>query len=138
MTITDDGRFVARMPLYPAFLALFAWAGTGGVLFARLAQVFLGAATAWLAARLAGEAFGRWPNGSGGLYPMVSATPGAANSGPRIGPVIITEAMYKPAGANDDLEYVEVQNVTDAGLDVSGWKFDKEHLSVKGEVVIKW
>lgn len=56
--VSDDGRFVARMPLYPAFLACFAWAGEGGVLAARLAQALLGAAAAAIAARLARDAFG--------------------------------------------------------------------------------
>ena len=55
-----------------------------------------------------GESFGRWPNGAGNLYPMVSRTFGAANSGPRIGPVVISEIMYNASGKNDDLEYVEL------------------------------
>ncbi|MBU0618517.1 MAG: glycosyltransferase family 39 protein, partial [Planctomycetes bacterium] len=46
--VTDDGRFAARMPGYPLFLALFAWASETGVLIARLAQALLGAATAWI------------------------------------------------------------------------------------------
>ena len=55
-----------------------------------------------------GESFGRWPNATGKLYPMVSTTFGAANSGPRIGPVVISEIMYNPLSGNDDLEYVEL------------------------------
>ncbi|MDP7289254.1 MAG: CotH kinase family protein, partial [Phycisphaerae bacterium] len=43
-----------------------------------------------------GESFGRWPDHSGDLYPMTSVTLGAANSGPRVGPVIISEVMYNP------------------------------------------
>ncbi len=57
--VSDDGRYAARMPLYPLFLALFAaWRETG-VLAARLAQALLGAATAWMACRLARRALGR-------------------------------------------------------------------------------
>ena len=57
--VSDDGRYAARMPLYPLFLALFATWRETGVLAARLAQALLGAATAWMACRLAGRAFGR-------------------------------------------------------------------------------
>lgn len=53
-----DGRYAARMPLYPLFLAVFAGAGMVGVLLARLAQALLGAATAWLAYRQAQAACG--------------------------------------------------------------------------------
>ncbi|TWT41945.1 hypothetical protein RAS1_30690 [Phycisphaerae bacterium RAS1] len=56
---TDDGRFAARMPLYPLFLAGFAWLGPGGILAARLAQTVIGAATAALAYGLARRALGR-------------------------------------------------------------------------------
>ena len=59
--VTDDGRFAARMPLYPLFLAIFAGAGQTGVLFARLAQAALGAATVWLIYRLARDALGPRP-----------------------------------------------------------------------------
>ena len=76
------------------------------------------------AAAANGESFGRWPNATGGLYPMATRTFGAANSGPRIGPVIISELMYNPQSGNDDLEYVELTNITDVSIDLTGWKFD--------------
>jgi len=57
--VTDDGRFAARMPLYPLFLALFAGLGSSGILLARLAQAALGAGTVGLAYRLAGAVSGR-------------------------------------------------------------------------------
>lgn len=44
--VSDDGRYAARMPVYPLFLALFAWAGESGILLARLAQCVCGAAVA--------------------------------------------------------------------------------------------
>ncbi|MFN0136225.1 MAG: ArnT family glycosyltransferase [Phycisphaerae bacterium] len=55
---TADGRFVARMPLYPLYLALFAPLGDIGVLAARVGQALLGAATAWLGFRWALTALG--------------------------------------------------------------------------------
>ena len=70
-----------------------------------------------------GESFGRWPNATGELYPMASRTLGAANIGPRIGPLVISEIMYNPQAGNDDLEFVEVLNVTDAPINLAGWKF---------------
>jgi 4-amino-4-deoxy-L-arabinose transferase-like glycosyltransferase len=56
--VSDDGRYAARMPLYPMFLALFAGAGAYGVLAVRLVQAGLGALTAVVAGRLAGAAWG--------------------------------------------------------------------------------
>lgn len=44
---------------------------------------------------------------------MQSATPGGRNAGPRVGPVVISEIMYHPAG-NGDAEYVELLNVGSA------------------------
>ena len=76
-----------------------------------------------------GESFGRWPNGTGELYPMKNRTLGQANdaggNSPRIGPLIISEVMYHPnvsAGQNpDDYEYIEIYNPTDAAVDLSHW-----------------
>lgn len=56
--VSDDGRYVARMPLYPAFLALFAGAGEIGALGARLAQAGFGAASAWIAHAIGRRHFG--------------------------------------------------------------------------------
>jgi 4-amino-4-deoxy-L-arabinose transferase-like glycosyltransferase len=50
--VTDDGRYAARMPLYPLFLACFAWLGIYGVFVARLAQAVIGALTALVVARM--------------------------------------------------------------------------------------
>ena len=76
-----------------------------------------------------GESFGRWPNGTGNLYPMQNRTFGQANdtggNGPRIGPLLITEVMYNPsvsAGQNpDDYEYIEIYNPTAAAVDLTHW-----------------
>lgn len=57
---------------------------------------------------------------------QITPTPGAANSGPRIGPVVITEILYHPAPGAD--EFIELKNITaqavplfNAGL---GWKLN--------------
>jgi hypothetical protein len=56
--VTDDGRFAARMPLYPLFLALFAGLGPVGMLAAKLGQALLGAATVGVAHFLVRAALG--------------------------------------------------------------------------------
>ncbi len=73
-----------------------------------------------------GESFGRWPNASGSLYPMTEPTLDAAtgyeNAGPRIGPLVISEVHFnssEPAG-EDDLEFVEIYNPTDAAVELTG------------------
>ncbi|NQU23333.1 MAG: CotH kinase family protein [Candidatus Nealsonbacteria bacterium] len=42
------------------------------------------------------QSWGRWPNGGGVMYPMTSPTLGSANSGPLVGPLIISELQYYP------------------------------------------
>ncbi len=76
-----------------------------------------------------GEAVGRWPNASGILYPMTVPTPGAANRGPRVGPIVLTEIMYHPPGPGgdadpDDFEFVEVHNPTSDSVDLTNWRID--------------
>ncbi len=59
-----------------------------------------------------GVSFGRYTNSVGEvLYPaQKSATLGAANSGPRIGPVVINEIQYQPTVDAD--EFIELKNIT--------------------------
>ncbi|NLF30952.1 MAG: LEPR-XLL domain-containing protein, partial [Planctomycetes bacterium] len=74
-----------------------------------------------------GESFGRWPNAVGELYPMASVTLGAANSGPRVGPVILSEVLYAPATLSaTDLEFVEIHNPTGLPVDLTGWRLGKD------------
>lgn len=95
---------------------------------------------------------GRWPNGTGPLFPMASRTisqyntnptPGnvysdGANSGPVNSEVVISEVMYNPGGANpNDFEYIEIQNTLGVPLPLgpvesgagwttppTGWRID--------------
>ncbi|HZZ27533.1 MAG TPA: lamin tail domain-containing protein [Pirellulales bacterium] len=62
---------------------------------------------------------GRWPNGTGILYPQKSITLGGPNSGPLIGPVAFSEVMYNPVGGNPDLQYVELTNLTTQAVALS-------------------
>jgi hypothetical protein len=56
--------------------------------------------------------FGRYVNSVGGEFfvAQTERTFGAANSGPKIGPVVINEIMYDAATGNDD--YIELLNIT--------------------------
>jgi hypothetical protein len=64
-----------------------------------------------------GESFGRWPNGAGVLWPMTDLTLPGPNSGPRVGPLIISEVHYNPAGGGD-LEFIEITNPTNYTIDL--------------------
>jgi hypothetical protein len=59
-----------------------------------------------------GVSFGRYviSTGEEQFPPQISFTPGAANSGPRVGPVVLTEILYHPAPGMD--EFVEIQNLS--------------------------
>ena len=81
-----------------------------------------------------GESFGRTPDGSGRLAPMIQVTLGDANSAPRVGPVIISEINYDPGMpsaeavaadpnvVDDDLEFVEIHNPTGVTMDLTSWR----------------
>ncbi|CAN5377447.1 hypothetical protein BH23VER1_BH23VER1_14000 [soil metagenome] len=90
-------------------------AGAGGELLTFVDHVGFPAA-------LNGESFGRWPNLTGDLYPMLSRTFGAANSGPRIGPLVISEIHYHPTGTPEtSLEFVEIFNPTGTTENLANW-----------------
>ena len=81
-------------------------------------------------ASINGESFGRWPDTSGDLYPMLETRLGAPNFGPRVGPVVISEVMYNPTGPGggadpDDFEFVEIHNPTIALVDLTNWRLGK-------------
>ena len=69
---------------------------------------------------LTGESFGRHytSDGSYDFVTMAVATPGQANSAPKVGPVIISEIMYNPPALNgdsydkDEYEYIRLMNVS--------------------------
>ncbi|HNY27602.1 MAG TPA: lamin tail domain-containing protein [Candidatus Sumerlaeota bacterium] len=75
-----------------------------------------------------GESFGRWPDSTGDLYPMVTRTLGAANSGPRVGPLILSEIHYnsKSLTSPDLYEFVEIYNPTDSAVDLLHWELKKQ------------
>jgi len=73
------------------------------------------------AASANGVSLGRYYKSSTNNYNFVAMsipTPGAANSNPKVGPIVISEIMYNPdwpigsAYTNDQYEYIELHNVT--------------------------
>lgn len=85
-------------------------------------------------ASAAGESFGRIPNGTGNLTPLTTPTLGQANSGPRVGPIVISEIQYAPAAptpaalaidpqlTRDDLEFIEIANPTGSAIELQEWR----------------
>lgn len=69
-----------------------------------------------------GEAFGRWPNGTGELFPMREKTLGGANSSPRGGNVVLREIMFHPPGNNENLEYVVLFNAGTSTETLTSWE----------------
>ena len=65
-----------------------------------------------------GVSFGRYTNSIGALHFVAQSaqTFGAANSGPKVGPIVISEIMYHPLdiGTNDNSgdEFIELRNIT--------------------------
>ncbi len=87
------------------------------------------------AAAAASETWGRWATEAGkvSFYPMVSPTiqtdlpQDGANSGPRVGPVIISELHYNPGPGeeNKDLEFIEIYNGGLESVDLIDWRIRK-------------
>lgn len=70
-----------------------------------------------------GVSFGRSPDGTGMLYPMIESTRQAPNAEPLVGPVVISEIMYQPtdtanAESTTNLEFIELANTLDEPVDL--------------------
>lgn len=72
-----------------------------------------------------GVTLGRYVKSTGkqDFTALTSATRAADNAQPAVGPVVINEVMYNPAGGGGT-EYVELRNITGAPVDISGWTFN--------------
>jgi hypothetical protein len=74
---------------------------------------------------------------------MQGQTFGAANDGPALGPVIISELNYQPAPAAagsaidpDPLEFVEVYNRSGTALVLGGWRIDGFGFTFPGDTTL--
>lgn len=88
---------------------------------------------------------GRTPDGSTGVGQLSTVTPGEANSPARISDVVINELMYAPISGDNDDEFIELYNRTDAPISLANWKFSEAVtftfpsnavISAKGYVVV--
>ncbi|MEZ6119269.1 MAG: lamin tail domain-containing protein [Pirellulaceae bacterium] len=77
----------------------------------------------------AGVALGRWPNGSGGLFPMLENSLGATNPGPRSAKIVITEIRQRTTAPADQpmldaesIQFVELFNPTERIVSLANWK----------------
>ena len=81
------------------------------------------------------ESWGRFPDGTGPLYPMLTrtlldeasaTTPrpglGATNSAVRTGPLLIQELHHAPPGGIQDLEFVEISNPGASAVSLANWR----------------
>ena len=90
-----------------------------------------------------GESIGRWPDGAGDLYPMADRTLSGPNSGPRVGPMLISEVHYYPT-TSEDLEFIEIYNPTpdpvnlwqDYPWKVEGFEFAAGTTLAPGEALL--
>jgi hypothetical protein len=79
-----------------------------------------------------GETLGTYYKNSSNSYnfvAMATPTPGGANSYPRVGPIVISEIMYNPAGSGTgDAEYIELLNISKSAVTLydpdknAGWR----------------
>ncbi|MDE0594093.1 MAG: lamin tail domain-containing protein [Roseibacillus sp.] len=99
------------------------------------------------AAAFNGDTLGRWPNGAGTgtLVTMTANTIGSPNSGPLVGPVVISEVMYHPdATIEDNLEYVELCNTGSVTENLVNWtlrggvdfEFTAAHELAPGDILV--
>jgi hypothetical protein len=87
-----------------------------------------------------GVTLGRYVKSTGkqDFTSLTSPSRSAANAQPSVGPVVINEVMYNPAGGGGT-EYVELRNITGAPVDISGWTFDGISFTFPaGTIVPAW
>ncbi|MCB1094179.1 MAG: lamin tail domain-containing protein [Verrucomicrobiae bacterium] len=77
-----------------------------------------------------GESYGRWPDGTGNLYPMTQSTLSALNHSigntVRIGPIVISELHYNPDGPDENREFIVITNTGSQRQDLTGWRMRGE------------
>jgi hypothetical protein len=57
---------------------------------------------------------------------MSENTPDSTNAYPKVGPIVINKIMYNPASGNQDQEYVELLNISDAMITLA--EYDNEQF----------
>ena len=130
----EDLHFGGQFALSENGETVYLSSGQGGVLTGYTVEVSFGASETSVS-------FGLYEKSdlTTVFVPMDSATPNFANSGPKVGPVVISEIMYNPpsipgaAYPDQDYEYIELHNITGSPVTLEyydpetfetlGWKF---------------
>jgi hypothetical protein len=77
-----------------------------------------------------GETIGRWPDGTGGLYPMTQNTLSNLNlsngNTVRIGPVVVSQVHYNPDGPDENREFIVIANTGSNVANLSSWRLRGE------------
>ncbi len=73
-----------------------------------------------------GISTGRFPDGARHWSPLIAFTPGSANTPPAMPDIVINELMYHPLDSETNGEYVELHNLSDETVDLSGWRLADE------------
>ncbi len=90
-----------------------------------------------------GVTFGRYVNSVGEeQFPaQLAPTPGVLNSGPRIGPVVLSEIHYHPDAAGD--EFIELRNITaspvalyDAAFPTNTWRVSGLGYALPANIIL--
>ena len=132
MVFYEDIHFGSQFALSENGEAVYLSSGQGGSLTGYAIEVGFGASET-------GVSFGRYEKSDGttAFVSMSSATPGFVNTGPKVGPIVISEIMYNPVPGgsypDQDYEYIELHNNTgsavaldlyDPGMGITlGWQF---------------
>lgn len=69
-----------------------------------------------------GISWGRTPDGAAEFRELDGLTPGAANPGAMVRPVVINELMYHPPSGDDADEFLELHHTGDTPADLGGWR----------------
>lgn len=123
--LTESGDFGATSG-DPGALVPFALSGHGDAVYVTASDatgdLFGYREEQAFAASLAGESIGLYAKSGGGtdFVRLASATFGAANAAPVVGPLVLNEIMYNPAAGG--VEFVELRNIsaTTVALDDGG------------------
>ena len=70
-----------------------------------------------------GIAFGRFPDGTPDLQPLVATTFGTTNAPALLRDVVINETLYNPISGNDDDEFIELHNRGAQPANIGDWRF---------------
>jgi hypothetical protein len=123
--IAPGGYFVLDQA--PYFGAAFGLSAQGGQLILQAADA-AGTSISFRTSQTyrgsdAGMAQGRYTktDGTTDFVALTAPTLGGQNSAPAIGPVVINELMYSPNPGES--EFIELRNVTGAGVSLNGWSF---------------